>query len=382
MDLIRSSKFRLYPNSVQKSLLHNLFSLDRFVYNALLGSVNDAVFGKTTLKDNRIVNTIPSKIDLIKHVTTLKGKHPFLYQIGNDFLQGSATNLATGFNKFYSGGGFPEFKKKHKSKQSINMYAGSRAKIDEKYVYLPVPSERNFDKSSYKIAYNKHKIKWNIDSITGYSISKDSVGDYWLSVTFKTSINYRVSSQRECGLDMGLTHIAITSDGEKFENDRITKKHQEKITKLSRRLSKKQKGSNNRKKVKLRLAKAHRKIKNVRNHRNHCLSRDLVNVYDYIAVETLKVKSMMANRKLAKAIADVSWFDIISKLDYKLTENQGKLVKINQWFPSSKACSCCGNIKSDLQLSDRLYKCAACGSVFDRDVNAAVNILNESKKSY
>ena len=147
-----------------------------------------------------------------------------------------------------------------------------------------------------------------------------------------------------------------------------------------RKLNKKKKGSNNRDKARLKVSKLHKKVKNQRNDYQHKVSRELVNKYNIICLETLKVKNMIKNRRLAKAISDTSWSSFVSKLEYKVAENQGYLVKIDRFYPSSKTCSNCGCVKESLKLSERTYKCNECGFTIDRDLNASINILNVGLK--
>jgi putative transposase len=166
----------------------------------------------------------------------------------------------------------------------------------------------------------------------------------------------------------------------KIPNDNLIKKSELKLSFLQRRLSKKKKGSKNRNKARLKVAKCQDKIKNKRQYRNHNLTMSLVNIYDFIGVETLAVKNMIKNRSLSKAIANVSWSDIVSKIEYKMTENQGHLIKIDQFYPSSKTCSNCGSVKQDMPLEIRIYECSECSYTEDRDINAAKNILAEAKR--
>ena len=147
-----------------------------------------------------------------------------------------------------------------------------------------------------------------------------------------------------------------------------------------RKLSKKKKGSNNRDKQRLKVSKLHKKVKNQRNDYQHKVSREIVNKYNIICLETLKVKNMVKNKRLSKAIQDVSWSSFVSKLEYKIAENQGYLVKIDAYYPSSKTCSNCGCVKKELKLSERVYHCNECGFTIDRDLNASINILNVGLK--
>ena len=148
-----------------------------------------------------------------------------------------------------------------------------------------------------------------------------------------------------------------------------------------RSLCRKQKGSNNREKQRIKVSRLHRKVKNQRNDYQHKVSRELSDKFKVICLETLKVKNMVKNRRLSKALSDVSWSSFIEKLNYKVAENQGYLVKIDSYYPSSKTCSNCGCIKETLSLSERTYNCNECGFSIDRDLNASINILNTGLKT-
>ena len=147
-----------------------------------------------------------------------------------------------------------------------------------------------------------------------------------------------------------------------------------------RSLCRKQKGSNNREKQRIKVSRLHKKVKNQRNDYQHKVSRELSDKYKIICLETLKVKNMVKNRRLSKALSDVSWSSFIEKLSYKVAENQGCLIKIDTYYPSSKTCSNCGCIKEELKLSERTYRCNECGFSIDRDLNASLNILNVGLK--
>ena len=381
MEIIRSNKYRLYPNAKQKSLLHNHFGSTRFVFNSVLGMIQESKFGTTVSKSGKEVSIIPSQTQIVNQVTILKSEYPFLYQTGNDFLQAELNNLYSAFKGFFAKGGYPKFKSR-KQNQSLNLYAGSRARFDSEYVYLPVPKGTQFDKSDFKIKYKQHKTNYSLpEKITGYTISKDNLNKYWISFTYKVELPYSVSETgKQCGIDLGIKDLVITSDGLKIPNDNLIKKSEKKLRTLNRQLSKKKKCSKNRNKARIKVAKHHDKIKNQRSYRNHNDSRTLVNIYDFIGIETLKVKNMIKNRRLSKAISNVALFDLTSKIQYKMAEKQGHLIKIDTWFPSSKTCSNCGSVKAELSLGTRIYECEHCNYIECRDINAAKNILAEAKR--
>ncbi len=193
MEIVRSAKYRLYPTAKQKSLLHNHFGSTRFVFNSVLGMIQESKFGTTLSKSGKEVSIIPSQTQIVNQVTILKSEYPFLYQTGNDFLQAELNNLYSAFKKFFAKGGYPKFKSR-KQNQSLNLYAGSRAKFDSEYIYLPVPKGTKFDKSDFKIKYKQHKTNYSLpEKITGYTISKDNLNQYWISFTYKVNLPYSIS---------------------------------------------------------------------------------------------------------------------------------------------------------------------------------------------
>ncbi|MGB3492595.1 MAG: RNA-guided endonuclease TnpB family protein, partial [Elainellaceae cyanobacterium] len=179
------------------------------------------------------------------------------------------------------------------------------------------------------------------------------------------------------GIDLGLTHFAITSDGSKFDNPRILKKRAKNLKRKQQKLSRKVKGSNTRRKARQIVARVHEKIVNTRKDFLHKLSRNMVNENQVICVENLAVKNMVKNHNLAKAISDASWSEFTRMLNYKAREDGKCCVEVDRFFPSSKTCSVCLNRIGGLPLDVRSWQCNHCGIKHDRDINAAINIREE-----
>jgi putative transposase len=306
----------------------------------------------------------------------------------NHFLAQSKEDkdLDKGFKGFFKGlSGFPKFKSKKRSRQSFRTQYFKRKSgtesIEIKGDKIKLPKLRwvKFKKS--------REVRGQIQNVT---IRKSKAGKYYISVCVKTdqkTISKEFNEQntkkiketkKAIGIDLGLKDFLITSDGEVIANPRIIKKYEKKIARLSRQLAKKEKGSKNFKKTKLKLAKAHEKIANVRKDFLHKLSTELICENQTIIVETLKIKNMLKNSRLAKSISDVSWSKFIEFLTYKANWYGREIIKIDTFFPSSQLCSECGyQNKGVKDLSVRKWECPICKSVHDRDINASKNILKE-----
>ena len=377
---IRSAKFVLKPTSKQKEILESFFGLSRAIYNISLYNIKNSKFGDYEIKNGKnkgnVVPRIPTEFDLNKSLPKLKEEHDYLSLFPGSYAQAVMKNLSRGFSNFYRTLNYPRFKAKKSSTQSFNCY--QRGKIDGDYIILIKPRGSDYTKDDLKIKFKRHKIKYEFDKVTNFTISREN-NKYYVSFTFYTDIESKETSGA-VGIDLGIKDFVICSDGTVYPNMRFYEKSLRKLKISQRRLSKKQKGSNNREKARLKVSKLHKKVKNQRNDYQHKVSRELADKFKVICLETLKVKNMVKNRRLSKAISDVSWSSFVGKLDYKIAENQGCLVKIDRFYPSSKTCSNCGNVKETLNLAERTYHCEECGYIIDRDLNASINILKTGLK--
>ena len=379
---IRSAKFVLKPTVKQKEILESFFGLSRAIYNISLHNIKNSKFGTYEIKNGKnkgnIVPKIPSEFDLNYSLPKLKEEYDYLSLLPNAYANAVMKNLSRGFSNFYRTFNYPRFKTKKSNIQSFNCYGGSKVKIDGDYITLIKPKVSDYTNDDLKIRFKRHKIKYEFDKITEFTISREN-NKYYISFTFYTDIESKETTD-SVGIDLGIKNFAICSDGVVYENKRFLEKSLRKLKINQRKLDKKKKGSNNREKAKLKVSKLHKKVRNQRNDYQHKVSRELVNKYNIICLETLKVKNMIKNRRLSKAISDTSWNSFVSKLEYKVAENQGYLVKIDKFYPSSRTCSNCGCVKDKLSLSERTYKCNECGFTIDRDLNASINILNVGLK--
>ena len=372
---IRSAKFVLKPTVKQKEILESFFGISRAFYNISLYNIKNSKFGTYEIQNGKnkgnIVPKIPTEIDLNNSLPKLKEEYSYLALFPADYAQATMRNLSRGFKNFFNTMSYPKFKAKKSNVQSFNCYKG--AKIEGDYIILAKPRVSDYSKDDLRIRFKRHKIKYEFEKVTGFTISREN-NKYYISFTFYTDIESKETTD-SVGIDLGIKDFVICSDGTVYENKRFYEKSLRKLKISQRRLSKKQKDSKNREKQRIKVSKQHKKVKNQRNDYQHKVSRELADNFNTICLETLNVKNMVKNKKLSKAISDVSWSSFITKLDYKITENQGKIVKIDKFYPSSKTCSNCGCVKDKLLLSERTYHCNECGFTIDRDLNASINIL-------
>ncbi|MEZ2276497.1 MAG: IS200/IS605 family element RNA-guided endonuclease TnpB [Microcoleus sp.] len=356
--MYQAYKYRIYPTSEQETLLAKSFGCARWFWNYALNLCQETY--KNTgkgLSRGYIQGLLPA----------LKKEYEWLKEPYSQCLQVVALNLSTAYKNFFDKRALlPKFKSKH-GRQSISY--PQNVKFDGDKINLPkiglVHCQRHRD------------FEGDVKTVT---VSRNPDGKYFVSVLVDDGkANPELMPvDKAIGIDVGLTHLAITSDGSKFDNPRFFIKHQRNLKRKQQKLSKKKKGSQNRKKARLAVAKVHSKIARCREDFLHKLSRKIVNENQVIAVENLNIKGMVKNHNLAKAISDVGWGMFCRMLKYK-AESQGRqYIEIDRWFPSSKTCHVCLNRVDNLSLDVRVWTCKHCGTHHDRDVNAAINIRNEA----
>ncbi len=358
--MLKSYKYRIYPNQTQIEQMAQIFGQVRFVYNLGLETKISAYIGN---KKN------VTCFDLIKQVVELKDNEcEWLNESPSQALQMSLRNLDNAYTNFFRGKGFPKFKSKY-DKQSFQLPQGVRLSDNNKNIFIP--------KLKWIGISLSREFKGEIKTVT---VSRTTTNKYFVSILVdnhtpnpkKRSINESTT----VGLDLGIKDFVITSDGKKFENQEFLKSAQHKLKLAQRSLSRKVKGSNHYNKQKMVVSLIHEHIRNQRQDYLHKISTYLIQNYDTICLEHLNVKGMVKNHNLARAISDMGWSEFKSMLEYK-AEWYGKNISvIGRFDPSSKVCSCCGKINKELKLSDRSWKCTSCNTVHDRDINAAINIKN------
>lgn len=341
--MLRAYKYRIYPNKAQQIKLAKTFGCVRFIWNKNVEIFNNRGEFKTSTEYR-------NEFEFLKEVSASA-----IQQKEMDFKEFKKQRFLKNRKKKI---GNPKFKKKH-LKQSFR---------------LPNQKFKLFDN---KIQVEKiGKIRIKIDRIAkgkfmSVTISRDNCGDYFASILVDEIIIHKNKTNKSVGIDVGLKQLITTSDG--LQINRL-RDNQAKLKHIQKLLSRKKKNSNRFKKLKMRLAKIHRKQTRRRNWLLHNISTYLTDNYDTIITEDLNISGMMQNHKLAGSIADASWCELIRQIEYKCNFYGKELIKVNRWFPSSKTCSRCGHIKNDLKLQDRIFRCDNCGIEIDRDLNASKNI--------
>ncbi|WP_331775029.1 RNA-guided endonuclease TnpB family protein [Sulfurospirillum sp. 1612] len=361
--MLKAYKYRIYPTKEQITLIEKHFGSTRFLYNYFLEYRQ-----KAYAKGNQKVGYMVTQAELTK-LKKLK-EYEWLNECGSQSLQMALRDLDSAYSRFFKKqGAYPKFKSKKHTSQSFT--APQNIKLASNRVYLP-----KFTKDGIKVKL--HREMPNNAVLKQATVSRQN-NQYFVSILIDdgNTIPKPTKAKNAVGLDMGLTDLIITSDGVKYSNNKYFVKSQQKLKKLQRRLSKKKKGSKNRQKAKLRVQKLHTKITNQRKDNLHKISNEITNQYDIICLETLNVKGMIKNHKLAKSIADVAWGEFMRQLEYKASWRGKTIIKIDQWFPSSQICSYCGASTGKKPLNVRKFDCPECHKKdIDRDINASINIRN------
>jgi putative transposase len=349
----KAYKFRFYPTKEQEKILSQTFGCCRYIYNYFLNQ-------RIEKYQNEKKNTAFSQQS--KDLTNLKKELEWLKDVSSVALQQSLRNLDSAYRNFFrSKKGFPKFKNKH-GKQSVRL-TKSGFRFKDSCLKVAKLGKLNFVKS--------REIGGGVTSIY---ISKKPSGKYFVTLCCEENIQDLPKKETKIGIDLGVKHLATFSNGEKVDNPRHWNNYAKKLAKEQKELSRKQKGSNNRNKQRIKVARIYEKITNCRLDCLHKTTTKIVNENQVIAVEDLKVNSMKSkHRAINRSVLDCSWYEFIRQLEYKSKWYGRDFIKVNP-KNTSKTCNCCGRVNSLLTLSEREWTCT-CSVVHDRDINAANNIL-------
>ena len=362
--MLKAYKYRIYPTSEQKLYLAKTFGCTRFIYNQMLADRIKSYHENKDLDIRTIKYPTPAQY---------KKEYEWLKEVDSLALANAQMNLDKAYKNFFrdKSVGFPKFKSKKTNRFSYttNNQNGTIS-VEESFVKIPKL------RSKIKIVLHR-QFKGLIKSAT---ISKTPSNQYYISILVDTENTQLPKNGNSVGIDLGLKEFAVCSNGDRFDNPKNLRKYEKKLAKLQKDLSRKAKGSNNRYKARLKVAKLHQRIANQRKDFLHKLSTKIISENQVIVLEDLRVKNMLQNHKLAKVISEVSWAEFRTILEYKASWNGREIVIAPSNYASSQLCSECGYKNSDVKnLALRKWTCPKCGAKHDRDINASINLLKLAK---
>ena len=370
--MLRAVKIRLYPNKTQATQFNKLLGCYRFVYNQCLNRKIESY------KADGSTENLATLGRFVHHELLKDNNFEWLREQNTKVLKQAVKDMLMAYKNFFvRHTGYPKFKSKHDNTQSCRFELGA---ISKRNVYtnykVSLANIRNVKfrcSKKYADYLQKHK-----DCIKQATLKRLPCGEYHLSILVDGALTHQVKESNNCiGIDLGVKNFVITSEGELFENLHFKKREANNIKKLQRQLSRKEKGSNNRAKARLRLAKLYKRINDRKTYYLHKVSNSLIDENQVICMEDLNVKGMSKSHNLAESISEMNFGEFRRMLEYKANWYNRKLVFIGRFYPSSKRCNHCGCINKGLTLSDREWECPQCGDIVDRDYNAALNILEE-----
>ena len=367
--MIKAIKVRIYPTQEQEDYISRLLGCCRFTYNSCL-----SLKIKTYNEEKKSV----SFGEIGKYLVELKNREDtsFLKDVHSKVLQQTLINLEAAYKSFFKNGqGFPKFKSKKSSIESCRFPVDAIGKVFGNRINIIKPLRDVHFKCSKRD--EKHLNQFQ-DQIKSATLSRSKQGYHYFSLLVDIPVQKELhQSNNSIGIDLGVKTFIVDSNGREYENIKVTRNNQKKLSKLQRSVSKKLKGSKNKEKSRIKLAKYHEKLSNIKNNYLHQVSNKLLEENQLIVIEDLNVSGMMKNHKLAKSIQELSLFKFKEILTYKCNWYGRDLIQIDRFFPSSKLCGECGHKNNDLTLKDREWQCPSCNTIHLRDLNAAKNILKE-----
>ena len=361
MEVRRAYRFRFYPTPEQETVLARTFGCARFAYNHMLRLRSDA-----WMKRHERVGYHATSAAL----TALKKapEHAWLNEVSSVPVQQALRHLNTALANFFAKRArYPAFKRKdgpQSAEYTTSAFRWTAQRRELRLAKMSEPLEIRWSRTLPRAA-----------KITTVTVSKDRAGRYFVSLLCDDAVAAKAKAKGQIGIDLGLSHFAVLSTGEKVTSPKAFRKNERRLGRLQRRMARARLGSKNRARLKLKVARVHAHITDSRRDFLHKLSSRLISENQVIAVESLSVSNMQRNRHLSKSIAEASWSEFVRQLEYKALWYGRTLIGIDRWYPSSKRCSVCGHTQGKMPLSVRSWRCPECGTEHDRDINAARNVL-------